>query len=127
MYDMHVGSEGSEAEARLTHFKVGFKKHIAHTYRKREAIVCMEQELTEGHNFEAHLHFTQHLRTSHYEHYHSRTSPPTTRFNQRNKTNLHNNKNNDNNQTTVAFWMENSFMPHWLFSFFQVISIDLGL
>lgn len=57
-YDMHVGSKGSEAEARLTHFKVGFKKQIAHTYRKREAIARMEQELTEGHEFEAHVHFT---------------------------------------------------------------------
>lgn len=55
---MHVGSKGSEAEARLTHFKVGFKKQIAHTYRKREAIARMEQELTEGHEFEAHVHFT---------------------------------------------------------------------
>ena len=34
---MHVGSEESEAEAKLTHFKVGFKIQTVERYRKRKA------------------------------------------------------------------------------------------
>lgn len=41
-YDMHVGSEESEAKAKLTHFKVGFKIQTVERYRKRKAVTCME-------------------------------------------------------------------------------------
>lgn len=77
-YDMRVGPEEREAEARLMHFKVGFKMQRVKRYRKRKVIICMEQELIEDHGFEAYLLKPQ-VACMNISYYHSRPHPHSTK------------------------------------------------